>query len=278
MFFPLSNAAVRALVPMATTLPEGYFARYDSAVGLGPLRLVLAYPGYQRAHPAATLGEFLAPAPADLQEQAARCAVHFAVVEALPGLDVGISGGGLTVASTSMLAPASRDRVANLLAQQRRAAYLALSYLHTHPARHEAATAHLFCSTGPATLLCADPLQVKSLLQGHPDAPGAYFESWELLQAEERRAVTSMAGAEAYRLAVEARLRGEAVPQPLQLLARAAALTLAPILGMQPPAGLAAQLATTARALMQDDPDAIPGLDPDCLQPPTAPAGGIFVA
>lgn len=252
MFFPLSNAAVRALVPMATTLPEGHFARYDSAVGLGPLRLVLAYPGYQRAHPAATLAEFLAPAPPDLQEQAARCAVHFAVVEALPGLDVGISGGGLTVASTSMLAPASRDRVANLLAQQRRAAYLALSYLHTHPARHEAATAHLFCSTGPATLLCAAPLQVKSLLQGHPDAPGAYFESWELLQAEERRAVTSMAGA--------------------------AALTLAPILGMQPPAGLAAQLATTARALMQDDPDAIPGLDPDCLQPPTAPAGGIFVA
>ena len=200
------------------------------------------------------------------------------MVEALPGLDVGISGGGLTVASTSMLAPASRDRVANLLAQQRRAAYLALSYLHTHPARHKAATAHLFCSTGPATLLCADPLQVKSLLQGHPDAPGAYFESWELLQAEERRAVTSMAGAEAYRLAVEARLRGEAVPQPLQLLARAAALTLAPILGMQPPAGLAAQLATTARALMQDDPDAIPGLDPACLQPPAPPAGGIFVA
>ena len=119
---------------------------------------------------------------------------------------------------------------------------------------------------------------MKSLLQGHPDAPGAYFESWEMLQAEERRAIASMAGPEAYRLAVEAHLRGDPVPQPLQLLARAAALTLAPILGMQPPAGLAAQLTTTARALMQDDPDAIPGLDPDCLQPPTAPAGGIFVA
>ncbi len=191
MNIDISNARVARFVPIAKSFPPDYFYQFLEPLGGGILGRIVDWEGDF---------ETIASAHNSYRKPLHHAIVYGVVLEAVPSMDLHLTGSGFTVVQTDTLAPASKHRVDRFADTLKTHFYSALSQLLHALSRQRQGLkphAHFHWDQAPLNLLWRDAYE---FCTGSLTLQDSYYDRLHELMYIERQVCRVVMGDAAYDL------------------------------------------------------------------------------